>query len=153
MATLSILNSFSMPSQGKTVTGKQGAAADAVSTSMDLTAATTPAIAGTIYSRIGTLATATYNTIYTAATDFPATFDYGHFWADQDCYIQLIFSATDIKFKVAAKVPFVIPGFGSGLGSAGTTVMSAEPTVTAVAKVVIGNVSGTTLNYALTLID
>ena len=155
MATLSILNSFSMPSQGVTVTGKQGAAADATSTPFDLTGSTVPVIAGTSHRRTGVIATATVATIYDSSNDLPATFDYAHLWADTKLYVELITSATSVVIPVAAYVPFVIPGFGTMVGSAGTTAITGgtEPTCTAIAKIIIGNYSSGNSNYTLTLID
>lgn len=154
MATLSIISSFEMTDiRGVARSGRQGASDGAIGTAFPLTASTTPAITGLIHGPSGQLATATARKLYDAANDFPATFDYSHIVGDQDFYIQLITAATEVKFKVAAKVPFCIAGFGQLLASAGTTEMSAEPTLAAITKIVIFNASGTTLSYQLAVID
>ena len=155
MATLSIINSFSMASQGVTRTGKQGAAANSATTAFDLTASTTPAIAGTIHSVTDTLATATVVTIWDEDSDSPVDFDYFHVWADQIFYVQVIGTATNFIVKVAAYVPFVLAGFDDILAAADTTIITggAEPSVTAVDSIVLGNYSGTTMNYVASFIN
>jgi hypothetical protein len=149
-ATLKIINNATLTSDGLTLIGKQGATTDAITDSFSITTVT---ISGTAHSRFGSIATATYNTIYNAANDFPATGDYLFFWADQDVYLQFIGSASNFIVKVLATVPFVLPGFNKHLAAVSTTVFSAEPTLEALAKVVVGNVSGTTANYFLMIVN
>ena len=154
-ATLSILNSYSMSSQGHTHTGKQGAASDAATTSFDLTASTTPAITGTAHEVTGSLATATVVTIWDEDDDKPSDFDYMHLWADQDCYLQFIGTTTNFIVKVAAKVPFTISGYDNLLAAADTTAITGgtEPTLTDIDSIILGNYSGSTLNYRASIID
>ena len=118
MATLSILNNFSLTAQGLEISGKQGAAAAGFSTDLDIT------VTGTYHHIVGSLATATVVTVYDDDNDVPADFDYLYFWADQDAYIQIIGSGTNVIFKVEATQPFVLPGFDTILAAADTTIMS-----------------------------
>lgn len=147
--TLSIVNNFSLLSQGVIDSGKQGAIADVPSTALQIS------VSGLIFRVRSTLATATIVQVYTAATDFPATFSHLFFWSDQTCYIQIVGTATNAIFKVLATDPFVLPGFGSILAAANTTNIAggSEPAVTAVSKIVLGNYSGTTMNYLLALMS
>lgn len=148
MATLSIVNNFQLDSQGVLKTGKQGAAADGFSDEFDIT------VTGTCQQLTGTLATATANTVFDS-DDFPATWLYLYYWADQISYIQIIGSGTNARFKVAAKQPFVLPGYNSILASADTTPITggAEPSLTTISKVVIGNYSGNAMNYLFAVIN
>lgn len=139
--------------RGAARAGQQGDTDDSADTAYELTASTTPAITGTIHDPTGSLATATARKIYDAANDFPATFDYMHFVATQDCFIQFLTAATEVSFKVAAYVPFVLAGFGQLLASAGTTELAAAPTLAAITEIVIYNNSGSTLYFKLAIID
>lgn len=155
MTTLNILNSFELSSDGVSNVGKQGTSTSGLFDVLALTSSTTPALAGTTKYVKGSLATATVNTVWATATDFPATFDYLYFWADQIMYIQVIGTATNATFKIGATIPFVLAGYGSVLAAANTTIITggAEPSVTALTKVVLGNYSGSTANYLLAIID
>lgn len=146
-ATLSLLNNFSTTIQGNVITGKQGAVADSFSTAYALS------ITGYTHRVINTIATATVNTIYDASNDFPATFAYAHFWADHIVYLQIVGSATNGVFKIAPFVPFTISGYGSILAAATTTLITggAEPAVTAVSKIAVGNYSGSAANFILSI--
>ncbi len=148
-ATLSIVSNFSLPTQGRTLTGKQGAAAN------DFDEAFTVSVAGTVHNIIFSAADNTVKTLWDDDDDLPATFDYGYFWADQDCFLQLVATATHVIFKILATVPFWIPGFGSLLAAANTTPMvtGADPVVTALDSILCLNRSGTTLNGQLILVD
>lgn len=152
MATLKIINNFTLDSDGILTLAKQGAAANLITDEQSLTTVT---ITGTCHYRKGTLATATANTIYDSSNDYPATFDYLFFWADVAMYLQLIGSATCSTQKVAALVPFVLAGYGIILGAANTTPITGgtEPVCTAVTKAVIGNYSGGSGNYVFGVID
>lgn len=147
--TLSIVNNFSLLSDGIVDTGKQGAIADVPSAALQIS------VNGTMFKLKGTLPTASIVQAYTAATDFPATFSHLFFWSDQTCYIQIVGTATNAILKVLATDPFVLPGFGSILAAANTTNIAggSEPAVTAVSKIVLGNYSGTTMNYLLALMS
>jgi hypothetical protein len=149
MATLSIVNNFSLDSQGRTRTGKQGDDEAAFDTAMDVT------VSGTCHEVIGSLATASIVTVYDDDNDVPADWDYLYFWSDQDCYIQIIGSGTNVIFKVEANVPFVLPGFDTMLAAADTTAITGgtEPTLTDIDSIVIGNYSGNTMNFQFVVID
>lgn len=152
MATLSLWNSFSLPSQGVEKTGKQGAATAAPQTPFDIT------VTGTGLFLTGTLATATVRTIFDDDSEFPVSFDYLHYWADQNSYLQLIFAATNVILPVLAKVPFVLGPLAAnlvGLAAANTTIITGgtEPTLTDLDSVVIGNYSGTTMNFTFAIPD
>lgn len=148
MATLSIWNYFSLPVQGSENTGKQGSSTDAPQTSFDIT------VTGTIDKITGSLATATVRTLFDDDADFPIDWDYLHYWADQDSYIQIIGSATNVILKVEAKVPFVL-SFDSMLAAANTTIITGgtEPTLTDIDSIVIGNYSGSTMNFTFAVVD
>lgn len=148
-ATLEITNNFSLDSQGITKSGKQGAIADSPATPFEIT------VDGRVFQVTDTLATATVVTVYDDDNDTPADFDYLFFWADQDMYIQIVGSGTNAIFKVKAKTPFVLPGFDTILAAADTTIITggAEPTLTDIDSVVLGNYSGTTANYHFAVID
>lgn len=147
MATLSILNSFSLPTQGRTLTGKQGTSTDSVSTAFEIT------VTGTTHTMIGTLATATVNTLWDDDNDFPIDWDYLYFWADQDVYLQIV-STTNVIFKILAKVPFTMT-YDSLLAAADATIITggSEPTLVDIDSIVLGNYSGSSVNYQLTLVD
>lgn len=149
MATLSILSNFSLPSLGLTIKGKQGLATATIDEPLEIS------VSGTDHVVRGSLATDSKKTIFDDDDDVPATFDYLFFWADQDCFLQLIATATNVIFKIEATVPFWMPGFGSLLAAANTTEVStgSDPSVTAIDSVVVLNRSGSTMNYLLAIID
>src|SRR3990167_4014662 len=149
MATLSIINNLSLPTQGNTFTGKQGLAANGFSTALTIT------VTGTVHSVVGSLATATVVTVYDDDNDVPADLDYLYFWSDVDMYIQLIGSGSNVIFKNEASQPFVLPGFDTLLAAADTTIITGgtEPTLTDIDSVVIGNYSGGTGNYVFAVFD
>ncbi len=149
MATLKIISNFEMSSQGLDISGKQGAATADAETALSIT------VTGTVHKVVGTLATATVITIYDDDDDYPADWDYAFFWADADCYIQIIAGSTNVVFKVEATVPFWIPGFDSCLPAANATLITGgtEPTLTDIDSIAIGNYSGSSLNYVLAIID
>lgn len=154
MATLTIINNATLSSQGNSIIGKQGESTDTISTGYVLTG-----ILGQNHQRTGLLATATVALLYNAATDLPATGKYLHFWADQDCYIQLIGTTGNVVHPVTALVPFVLSGGGDEtlaiLAAANTTAISgaAEPTLETLAKVYVGNYSGLSMNYTFLLVN
>lgn len=147
--TLSIVNNFSLEANGRTITGKQGAATENFDTALEVD------VDGTAHDVIGSLATATVVTVYDDDNDVPIDWDYAFFWGDQDFYIQIIGSGTNVIHKVEAYQPFVLPGFDSMLAAADTTIITggAEPTLTDIDSIVIGNYSGETLNYQATFIS
>lgn len=154
MATLTIINNATLSTQGNSIIGKQGNATDTISTGYSLTG-----ILGQNHQRTGLLATATAALLYNAATDLPATGKYLHFWADQNCMIQLIGATANVIHPVTALVPFVLSG-GAGavlalLATANTTAISgaAAPTLETLAKVYIANYSGLSMNYTLLIVN
>lgn len=149
MATLEIINNFSLDSNGRIKTGKQGAAADGFSEEFPLAAT----IAGTCHFIEGLLSTAAVLTVFDDDDDVPADWDYLYFWADQDMYIQLI-STTNVIFKCQAKVPFTL-SYDSLLAAANATAITGgtEPTLVDIDSVVLGNYSGTPANFLFALID
>jgi hypothetical protein len=149
MATLSIINNFELEAQGRTTTGKQGAAVDGFLTPLEID------VTGTKHEVIGTLATATVATPFDDDDDVPADWDYLYFWADQDCYLQIIGPTMHVVFKIEATQPFVLPGFDGIVAAANSTAIAGgtEPTMSDIDSIVIGNYSGSTMNYQLILID
>ena len=149
MATLYMLSGFQLSSQGNVKSGHQGAATSAAQDPLAIT------VTGTAHHITGSLATATVATVYDDDDDLPADWDYLYFWADQDCYIQIIAGSTSVVFKVEATNPFWLPGFDACLPAASATPIAGgtEPTLTDIDSVVIGNYSGSTMNYVFAVID
>jgi hypothetical protein len=150
MATLSIISNFTLDSNvGIEMIGKQGPTTAAIGDAFDIT------VTGTAHYVPGTLATATVVTVYDDDNDVPADWDYAFLWADQDIYIQIIGSGTNAIFKVEATVPFWLPGFDTILAAADTTIITggAEPSLTDIDSIVLGNYSGSTANYLFVCID
>lgn len=149
MATLELKSNFSIETQGITYTGKQGASTLAVGDPLEIT------VSGTIHDVLSSLNTATVVTVYDDDNDVPADWDYAFYWADQDSYIQIIGSGSNAIFKVEAYVPFWISGFDAILAAADTTIITggAEPSLTDIDSIVIGNYSGSTMNFLFALID
>lgn len=154
--TLSITNNFEVTINGTTYTGKQGAVGSNFDTSYDIT------VDGAIHISSNPLATATVVTAYDDDDDKPVDFNFIFFWSDVDMYIQLIGSGTNVIFKQRAFFPFTLGHSGTVAGSMGallaaanTTIMSggAEPSLTDIDSIVIGNYSGGTGNYFLAVID
>ena len=152
MATLNITNFFNLLSQGNEKLAKQGTITDAPQTPFGIT------VTGTCDFITCSLTTATVRTVYDDDADFPTSFDYLYYWADQNSYIQLIFAATNVILPVLAKVPFVLGPLAAnlaGLAAANTTIITGgtEPTLTDLDSVVIGNYSGATMNFNFAVID
>ena len=145
--TLEILCNFSLLTQGRTVKGKQGEADSAFLTPYELS------VDGKFHEVITTLATATAMTAWDDDSHFPADFDFLFFWADQDTYLQLIASATNVVLTMKAYIPF-IASYDTLLAAASTTAISGSaPSVTDIDSVVIQNNSGSTANVHLCLVD
>lgn len=149
MATLSIVNSFSLNSFGLVEEGKQGLAASGIADEYDIT------VTGTVHRLKGQLATATVVTLYDDDNDVPVDWDYGFIWTTGTAYVQVVGSATNFTIKIAAYQPFVIPGFDSILAAADTTIITggSEPSVTDIDSVVLGNYSGSTIDFLAAFID
>ncbi len=84
----------------------------------------------------------------------PLDWLYFHYWTDQTSYIQFITAATNVIFKIGAYSPFSFGGFNKLLAAANTTPITggSEPVAADIKKVVLGNYSGTTMNYVLSII-
>jgi hypothetical protein len=148
---MSVLNIWSYASHqlsGGETTAKQGTRTDAPQTPFAITAADQQ------YDLKGSLSTATVQTLWDEDSNFPATFLYAHIWADQIAYVQLIAQGTNVIHRLAAKVPFVLPGYSTILAAANTTIMDGgtEPTLSQIDSIVLGNWSGSTLNFHLLLV-
>ena len=79
-----------------------------------------------------------------------------HAWQDlNDVQHLLIGSTTNVIHRVAAKQPFVLPGYDTILAAADTTIITGgtEPTLTDIDSVVLGNYSGTTANFLFAVIN
>jgi hypothetical protein len=147
-ATLSIINNFSLDSQGVPKSGKQGTSTDAPTTAFEIT------VTGTAHHVTGTLATATIATVWDDDDDLPADWDYLFYWADQDTYIQVIGPSMSVVFKVLAKVPFTLTYDGLTAAASATAIAgNSEPTPSDIDSIVIGNYSGTAANYTFSVID
>jgi hypothetical protein len=147
LADLKVVNTISMSTQGISVDGKQGTAANPAATPLTIT------VSGTVHKVIGTLTSGTEVLAYDAgATDYPATWDYMFFWCDQKCQIQLITGATEVTIEAAQYAPQVL-STGKHLASAGTGANSAEATLAAITSINLGQYSGSTANYVLILVD
>lgn len=148
MATLNVWNHLSMVNDGSEVTAKHGTTTDAPQDPFAITAT------GSVFRVKGTLATATVRTLWDEDNQFPATFLYAHLWVDQISYLQLVAQATNVIHRVAAKQPFVLPGYSTVLGAASTTIITGgtEPTLSQIDSIILGNYSGSTANYCLSLV-
>lgn len=144
---LNIANYFSVVSNGSQAMGKQGNATDDPKTEYAIS------ITGNVTRKANTLATATVNQLY-GTQDLLTPFTYLHFWADQDCYLQFIGSSTNVTVKVKALVPYVMSVDGI-LPAANTTEITggATPSLQTIASIYLGNYSGTTLNYTISLVN
>lgn len=161
MATLNIINNISMTSQGSTTVVKQGTSTSDSGTAFQVS------VDGNVHQVKSTLATASVVTLWDEDDDTPANFDYFIYWADQDTYLQFISagagSPTNGSFiiKVEANEPFVMPGFDEMLAQASTTAITGgtepsgltNPTWGDIDSIVMGNYSGSTVNYNVAVID
>lgn len=146
MSTLNLWNYVSHVNLGSEDSAKQGAVSDAPQTPFSVT------VTGDVFTAKKTLATATARTLWTSSS-FPGTFAYGHFWASGICYFQRITAAGSIVDKVAAYQPLVFPGYSGCVPTNSTSAIAGgtEPTLAALASIVIGNYTGSTFDYCLKL--
>lgn len=146
-ATLSLTNNFSIETQGRTITGKQGAADSGFDTAYDVT------VTGLVLNKVGSLATAAVVLLYDDSAEYPADWTYCMIWADQDTYVQAITAATNAIFKQLAYVPFTLT-YNSLLAAASTSAITggSTPSTADIKKVYLGNYSGSAANYAATFV-
>ena len=152
---LSVINTVEMATTiGSSVYGRQGPVATPASL------AATVSVGGQAYSRTGSLDAAALATIYNAQTDLPATFDYLWFKSSQVTQIQLLSTASHVVLPVAANQPFVLganPGESIAtcaiLGVANATDIIAQATLEVIDGITIMNVSSSTADYQLILVD
>lgn len=149
MATLKIINTFEFSALGQKLSGKHGLAEDSSGLPLEVD------VEGLAHYIPFSLATAAVQTVYDDDSDVPDDWVYLYLWADQDIYIQLIGSSTNVIFKVEAYQPFVLPGFDSLLAAADTTIITggSEPSLQDIDSVVIGNYSGSTVNGIFAVIE
>lgn len=147
-ATLNIRCSFEAEINGRTITGNHGLTTDGPTDDFAIT------VDGQSCYKPDQLATASVRTLWDEDSERPADFDYMFFWADQDIYLQIIGSSTNVTLKVKAKVPIIL-GHDEILAAANTTALSAgvTPTMENIDSILISNVSGSTANYLFFAID
>lgn len=151
MATLDIITSMTMTSQGSTRSGKQGEATSSADTPLSVT------VSGTSFQVVTTVGNGAAIEIWDASeqTTF-TTFDNLFFWADQTVHLQLIdtnATGTNVIFSVTQYQPFVLSD-GHMLAAADETqITDASSTLRAIDIVVVGNDSGSTANVHLLLIS
>ena len=109
---------------------------------------------GTAHEFAGAVATAAAVTIYDATLHTPTSWDVGLFWCDQTVHLQLIdvnSTGSNVVLNITATQPFRIP---STLVAAAneTAITNGTTTLRQVDKIILGNSSGSTANYALMLI-
>ena len=146
MATLKILGSTSLTTQGSTFACKQGPTTAGFMVPLEVT------ITGTAHGGPNTLATATAVTLWDDDDDSPVDWDAFAYCGDQDAHLQFIGTATNIILGVRANMPFLM-GKDLVLGAANTTAMSSAPSTTAVDSIVLFQASGSTMNYSFFVYD
>lgn len=148
MASLNTWCYFSLDSGGGETTGKQGSTTDAPQVPFPIT------VDGYVHKTQGIIADDAIGTIWDEDEDSPVDFSYCHIWTDQDCFLQVIMTATSFTIPILAKVPFTLAG-NTGLGAASTTPMTAgvAPSVTAIDSLILSNLSGSAMNFVATFVD
>ncbi len=148
MATLNIKNNFEMTSDGVSISGKQGDAADNDTDAFEVT------VTGNSHYVKGTLATASIVTVYDDDDDVPADWVYLYLWNEVDMYIQIIGPTQSVIFKVLAKAGFTLT-YDSILAAASATAISggAEPSIVDIDSIVLGNYSGGPGRYLFAVIQ
>jgi len=146
--TLQVVNYFKLTAQGLLTVGKQGETADDVDTPYSLT------ITGPFHHLTAQLGTASIMTLWNGAVNSPASFKYLFLWADRDVYLQLVTASKNVVIKVAAKLPFVLPG-DVILPTTNTTSITggAEPAPETITLATLGNYSGQTADVVFAVIN
>lgn len=148
MAVLSVVNNLTGTLvDGSTVTAKQGLASADFNEGKDVT------VTGYGFRLYEAIATASVRKLFDTAIDVPTAPLYFHFWADGTCYLQVIGATTSFTVKVVAGLPFVLVN-NTFLAAGATTAIAggSEPAVEAVAKLYVGNYSGASVSYGLTIV-
>lgn len=152
---IEVLNNFEMTIRGVTFTGKQGLAADGITEAFAIS------VDGKAHAMAFELAVDTTKTLWDDDDDLPDDFDFMFFWGDQNCFLQVIASATNFIVPVLAKVPFILaPKIDAAsptakcLGAANTTAMSATPSTTEIDSILVRHaIASTTMNGYFFLVD
>jgi hypothetical protein len=150
---LNVKCNFEITIRGITFTGKQGTATDGIDDAFVIS------VDGKAHCMPFELAVDTTMTLWDDDNDNPLDFDFMFIWADQNCFIQVINSATSFSVPHLAKVPFILAPKTDGLtakslGEASTTPMAAAPSVTEIDSVCIRhNIASTTLNGFCFFVD
>ena len=151
--TLKIYNTIELVSTltGGITVAKHGAASLSRSTAYELSLTN-----GLVFDVWHTLLNNAVVTLWDDDNQFPDTFENLWFWADQDCYLQLINNSigTNVVLKLIKLQPFTLSS-ESFVATANTTLIAggAEPTADTMDSIALGNYSGSTLNYRLLLFD
>ncbi len=148
MSTLSIINNFELDSQGSIETGKQGPAAAGFDEAYDIE------VDGYRHSVVGVLADDAVVTVYDDDDDVPADWDYMHVKADGTLTIQMIGPTMNAKFKIIANVPFTMAYNGLNAEANATPITgAAEPTLSDIDSIILGNYSGAPVNFSFKLMS
>lgn len=146
MATLSVVNNLTGTFQGATHTAKQGLPDSDFSEGYDITVTGYPTVL------VGALATGGSIKLYDDDTTVPADPVYWHLWTDKNGYLQLVGATSNIILPIAAYVPWVLYGH-TMLAAANTTdIASVEPTLEDIDHIMLGNFSGSSMTWRLTLV-
>src|SRR5262245_52088768 len=114
MATLNLVDTFSIETRGRTYSGKQGEADDSADDPLALT------VEGDVYETNVPLATATVIKVWDKDVNFPGTFEVMYFWSDEEMVIQLVGATSEVKHIIRPFMPFKLGG-STFLASASTT--------------------------------
>lgn len=132
---------------GNTFFAKQGGVADDFSEGADVT------VTGYKQQVAGALSTATVRKLFDDDEDFPTDPLYFHFWASGACYLQVIGATTNFVIPISAEMPWVLRG-NTILAAADTTAITggATPSLEDIDSIVLGNYSGASIDYCLTIV-
>lgn len=142
MATLNIQNRFEVLAQGGLVTGREAPSALGNPPNYGLS------VTGLADKQVGSLATAAVVTLWSASVGRPSSWTYFHVVADQNVDLQLVGTGSNVILALLANVPFTL-GVQSLLAAASTTAITggAQPSLTTIQSINLGNYSGSTANY------
>lgn len=149
--TFSIMNNLLYQDGENTYSAKQGALTSGFTDRYKLSDVLT--LNNAVFQRRGQLATATVITIFDDDSDYPQDFQYLHFWCSVKMYLQII-TTSNVVIPILAYTPFVLPGFDALQIAANTTLITGgtEPTPVDIDSIALGNYSGGTGDYCLTLV-